>query len=340
VDKDREVEDLTQLCFRWMLENTGQMLWDYRFHAVDKVVDPKSHARSVLDCIAILTGPEGRNAWARRNFGKIASLLTDIQTPGSKKRYIAMQMRIQEISGEIMKDALAKVDMDYLKSTDYEDLTVFQKLVHEYGRESEVLERLKYDGIGAGVETPGKAAMFFIYELARNPDKQEILYKEVLEVFGEDGKITEKGLNKMKYLRPCLHESQRIHPLVFGISRISQVPMVLEGYTVPTGTKINYCMQNATKNPEAFLEPYKFMPERWLRGHPLEHTGHPFATLHFSVGPRMCLGRRFVELEYYILAIKLLQRFRLEYHHEDVKLITEFVSRPDKKVKVRFIPRH
>ena len=47
------------------------------------------------------------------------------------------------------------------------------------------------DGIGAGVEIPGKTMMFFIYDLAANPDKQEILYQEILEVFGEDEEITD-----------------------------------------------------------------------------------------------------------------------------------------------------
>ena len=53
----------------------------------------------------------------------------------------------------------------------------------------------------------------------------------------------------------------------------------------------------------------------------------------------MCIGRRFAELECYVLAIKVLQRYRLEYHHGDVGLNTEFVNKPDKNIRLKFIPR-
>ena len=340
-DATNEVDDLEQLCYRWALENTLEMVWDYRLGALRKHVPPNSHASDLIQCIRLLAGTEGRSLWARRNFGKVADLWINLTHPGSKKRYIQMQMRIQEISTEVLKEALDNVDMEKLETTEYNDLTLFEKLVKDHGKDSKVQDLLTRDGIGAGVETPGKTMMFFIYDLATNPDKQEILYQEILNVFGPDGEITDKGLNQIlkKYLRPCFLESQRCHPLVFGISRISQVDMPLEGFMVPKGTKINYCMMNRCKDPEPFPEPHKFLPERWLRDHPLEHNAHPFATLHFSFGPRMCLGRRFAELEFYILIIKILKRFKLEYHHEEVKMLTEFVTRPDKKVKVRFVPR-
>ena len=96
----------------------------------------------------------------------------------------------------------------------------------------------------------------------------------------------------------------------------------------------------AGKDPSQFHDPEKFIPERWLRGCPEQHSAHPYASIVFSHGPRMCIGRRFAELEVYILAIKTLQKYRLEYHHESVGVMTEFVNKPDKTVKLRFIPRN
>ena len=48
---------------------------------------------------------------------------------------------------------------------------------------------------------------------------------------------------------------------------------------------------------------------------------------------------RFADLESYILAIKVLQAYRLEYHHEHVGLQTDFVNKPDRKIRMKFIPR-
>ena len=80
-------------------------------------------------------------------------------------------------------------------------------------------------------------------------------------------------------------------------------------------------------------------PERWLRGCPEHHTAHPFAAIPFAHGLRMCVGKRFAELECHVLAIKVLQEYKLEYHHDPVGIRTDFVNKPDRKIKMKFISR-
>lgn len=46
----------------------------------------------------------------------------------------------------------------------------------------------------------------------------------------------------------------------------------------------------------------KFKPERWLQKN---NHYHPFATLPFGFGKRMCLGRRFADLEMQTLIAKV-----------------------------------
>lgn len=93
---------------------------------------------------------------------------------------------------------------------------------------------MSQDAILAGVDTTGTTAAFLLLDLANNPEKQEILYKEIQDVIGY-AQLTESSINRMKYLKACLHESQRINPAAFGISRTTQTDMVLEGYKVPKG---------------------------------------------------------------------------------------------------------
>ena len=89
----------------------------------------------------------------------------------------------------------------------------------------------------------------------------------------------------------------------------------------------------------SFPNPTKFVPERWLRGSPAHHQAQSYANVTFGHGPRMCVGRRFAELELYLLVIKTLQRFRMEYHHQALDIAASFTNKPDKKVKIRFIKR-
>jgi cytochrome P450 len=55
-----------------------------------------------------------------------------------------------------------------------------------------------------------------------------------------------------------------------------------------------------------YPEAEKFIPERWLKNDPqLSKRAHPFVTMPFGFGPRMCVGRRFAELEIETLVTKV-----------------------------------
>jgi cytochrome P450 len=74
------------------------------------------------------------------------------------------------------------------------------------------------DALMAGIDTTGNQMTFLLYHLASNPVQQEILAKEVMEVVGQTGDITEAKLNRMKYLKAFQHESQRwdnVHHILY-----------------------------------------------------------------------------------------------------------------------------
>lgn len=56
---------------------------------------------------------------------------------------------------------------------------------------------------------------------------------------------------------------------------------------------------------EYFPRANEFIPERWLRGHPMESNHHPYTLLPFGFGTRMCIGRRLAELEMKLLTAKV-----------------------------------
>ena len=55
----------------------------------------------------------------------------------------------------------------------------------------------------------GNALAFFLYNLASNPSKQQVLVDEINTVLGEGHQITPQLLQKMSYLKAALRESFR-----------------------------------------------------------------------------------------------------------------------------------
>ena len=60
-----------------------------------------------------------------------------------------------------------------------------------------------------------------------------------------------------------------------------------------------------SNDPKYVSEPEKFIPERWIKGSAYYIEMNPFAFLPFGHGPRMCIGRRFAELETQIILVKV-----------------------------------
>ena len=54
-----------------------------------------------------------------------------------------------------------------------------------------------------------KSLQVFFYHLATNPDKQEILHNEIMNVLGPDQPLTPEALAQMPYLKAAMKESFR-----------------------------------------------------------------------------------------------------------------------------------
>lgn len=145
------------------------------------------------------------------------------------------------------------------------------------------------------------------YQLAKNPDKQNLLRQEILERLPEkDTKLTPEIMANLPYLRACIKEVSRLNPVVIGHLRKVNQDIVLQGYQIPKGTEISTSQWTLTRDKEYFEDGQKFIPERFLKEDSNANikAKHAFAALPFGFGPRMCIGRRFAELEMEVLLIK------------------------------------
>ncbi|XP_037048220.1 cytochrome P450 CYP12A2-like isoform X1 [Bradysia coprophila] len=218
-------------------------------------------------------------------------------------------------------------------------------------REPSVLEKLlkvdrhvalvmALDMLLAGVDTTSASSTNCLYYLAKNPEKQEKLRKEVQAIpVDANGKLMPSSFQSVPYLRACIKEAMRMAPIIPGTTRAPVKDIVIKGYKIPKGTDIVMANILLHYDSQYFQNPNEFLPERWLRKEtsntcPVDKKA-PFVYLPFGFGSRSCVGKRFAEMEMNVLLTRLLRKYRIEYDYGPLKYRFGFISAPVSDLKFR-----
>ena len=176
------------------------------------------------------------------------------------------------------------------------------------------------DILRASIDTTAETAMWALYEISKHPEVQDKLYSEIASNIRDDETIDNKVIQKVPYLRACLKEVFRFHPLVPLLSRTTQSDLILSGYDVPRETVVIVLLGNIKQN-EIFEDSHIFKPERWMKMEskqcPLKAKPNPFAVMPFGHGIRGCMGRRLAENELYCLFAILFKQFKLHCYKKN-----------------------
>ncbi|CAL4197513.1 unnamed protein product, partial [Meganyctiphanes norvegica] len=191
-----------------------------------------------------------------------------------------------------------------------------------------------------GLSTTAPTFLGNMHCLALNPDIQEKVYEEIQNNVKINGPITVQILNKMHYLKAFVKEVFRFYPVGETVQRLTQKDLILNGYNIPAGTYIDINPYIWLRSEKYFPEPNVIRPERWLRkdGNPLVH---PYVLTPFSIGTRMCAGRRFAEQDLYLGLCRLLLKYRLEsVNSQPPQQEWKTLLRPCLPIPIRFISRN
>ncbi|KAG0425592.1 hypothetical protein HPB47_027264 [Ixodes persulcatus] len=192
--------------------------------------------------------------------------------------------------------------------TEDREYTILEYLLAEKKLEFGEILAFMSDFVLGGADTTSSTVTFCLYHLARNPEAQDRARQEVLDVVGNESRTLEpEQLNQLPFLKACVKESLRLNPTLSGVFRKLDHEVILSGYLVPAGTPLFTENYVASRLEENFTRADEFLPERWLKRDDQGRQDwvlHPFASLPFSFGARMCLGRRLAELEIWIVLVK------------------------------------
>lgn len=167
------------------------------------------------------------------------------------------------------------------------------------------------DIMNGGTDTTTALICFGMYLLAKHPEIQEEVYREVVSVVGKDKPIDAANLAKMKFLAHNIKEMQRVYPSAPINGRKATEDTVVGGYHVPKGKLALLNTWKIHMDPRYFKNPEKYDPWRWNEKH------HPFAWGPFGHGARSCVGMRLSLMESKIAIANLVRAFRIEYREKE-----------------------
>nr|XP_018916684.1 PREDICTED: probable cytochrome P450 301a1, mitochondrial [Bemisia tabaci] len=332
--KDELPADFDNEVHKWSLECIGRVALDARLGCLDPNLPADSEPQKIIDAakyalrnVAIL---ELKFPFWRYIPARISPLWN---------RYVGNMDYFIEIC---MKHINEAVDRLKTKSVVNEnDLSLVERILASEP-DPKTAYVLALDLILVGIDTISMAVCSMLYQLATRPEEQEKLYQEMVRILpNPDEKLTAAKLDQMHYLKAFIKEVLRVYSTVIGNGRTLQADTVICGYKIPKGVQLVFPTIVTGNMPDYVSQPDKFYPERWMKqlDGGQENYIHPFASLPYGHGPRMCLGRRFADLEMQVLLAKLIRSYRLEYHHNPLKYKVTFMYAPDGDLKFKLTKR-
>lgn len=160
----------------------------------------------------------------------------------------------------------------------------------------------------AGHDTTTSGLLWWSWLMASHPEAAQRAADEVDVVLG--GAVpTADDVARLPWLQATLKEALRLYPPAPALmSRRTTAPITLGGWTVPKGHILRITPWTLHRDEQLFPQAGRFEPDRFLEGAPPIPKG---AWMPFGVGPRVCIGQHFAQLEMALLSAMLLQRYRL-----------------------------
>lgn len=226
---------------------------------------------------------------AETDLGDFMPILRWFLFNGLEKRFVALCKRRDEFMQELIEE-FRRTGGGCSSSSGRWDKTMIEILLHLHETEPEYykdedIRSLMLTLLQAGVSTSGDTMEWAMSLLLNNP---LVLYKAQIEIdnlVGEDRLINESDVAELPYLRCIINETLRMHPVVpFLIPHESSQKCTVGGFNVPRGTMLLVNLKAIQNDPNIWIDPERFRPERFEGG----RVG--FTWMPFGSGRRSCPG--------------------------------------------------
>lgn len=173
----------------------------------------------------------------------------------------------------------------------------------------------------AGHETTAKALTWCLYLLARAPEWQAHVRREVTQIAAH-GPVLAEHVEQLAITRMVLKEAMRLYPPAPVIGRMTQEAMTLGGHRFPAGAMLVIPIFAVHRHRKLWVDADRFDPERFSPERSQHYARTQF--MPFGFGPRTCIGMGFAMIEAVVLLATLVRDVAFSC---DASLAPEPVSR-------------
>ncbi|MBT8291797.1 MAG: cytochrome P450 [Eudoraea sp.] len=249
---------------------------------------------------------------------------------GKIKKHLDLAEQGRSILNSIIEERLASGEqkddlLDMLLNATYEDGT------HMPRRQliDEVLILFT-----AGHETTANALSFTLYLLAKHPNIQNKVLKEV-DNTDLDSDDLMQCLSKLTYTKQCIEEALRLYPPAYVIDRTAISDDIVKGQNFPKGSLVLMSIYELHRSSAFWDAPEEFNPDRFDVSLKRDYSNYYYP---FGAGPRMCVGNNFAMYEMIITIAQVIKQFQISTNLKVVE-VNPLISLKPGAVPVCFEPR-
>lgn len=250
---------------------------------------------------------------------------------GQVKKHLKLAEENNHIIQEIIEERKASGDeindlLNMLLETRYEDTGESMSV-------EQLIDEIKVLFI-AGHETTANALTFTLHLLGRNPEVQQKIFEEIIEIESQTENVIEQ-LQKMTYTNAVLNESMRLYPPAWITDRQNLEDDSLAHFKIKKNTLIGVSFYELHRNPKYWKNPDEFIPERFLGDQKKESMQYFYP---FGAGPRMCIGTGFAIYEMCLTIAQVVKKYIIKSNN-DVIQFNPLITLKPVNVEVSFFKR-
>uniref|UniRef100_A0AAQ5XMN2 Cytochrome P450 3A n=1 Tax=Amphiprion ocellaris TaxID=80972 RepID=A0AAQ5XMN2_AMPOC len=278
-----------------------------------------------------------------------ANMMSSLKKKADKDEPIALKDVFGSFSMDIVTSTAFSVDIDSLNNPSDPFVTNIKKMLkfdlfnplliiigltdHEILSQSMIF-------LFAGYETTSSTLTFLAYNLATNPGVMKKLQQEIDTTFPNQAPIQYQPLMQMEYLEGVINESLRLYPIAPRVERVAKGTVEINGIVIPKGMVVMVPTWPLHRDPDVWLEPEKFKPERFCKEN--KDSIDPYTYMPFGLGPRNCIGMRFALVMIRLALVEILRKYNFAVCKETeipLEMDIQGLVAPKRPIKLKLTPR-